>query len=256
MPKKLYVAWQDSNTRRWFPIGTLNHLDGGEYTFAYTQGVFQAQKESQFDGLQSFPDLHKKYSSRTLFPVFQNRILSPGRPEYDDFITWLNLSGDASPIAILARTGGRRETDALEVFPCPSRTKDGKYVASFFAHGIRHLVGAAEIVQRLKTGDRLEMVHDSNNKYDSMALRLERALVSIGYCPRYVTNDFHKLLKVSDVQVQVELLNPDPVPIQFRLLCQFSCSWPDNFLPFDYDEYEPVKDQSAPVSRISAKVAT
>jgi hypothetical protein len=240
--KKLFVAWQDSASRRWFPIGVLSSDDSG-YAFEYTQGVLEAEKESKFAGLQSFPDLSVKYKSKSLFPVFQNRVLAAGRPEYGDFIEWLHLSEDPNPVAILARTGGRRETDMLEVFPCPQETTDEKYVVQFFAHGIRHVEGANEKVQTLNVGDRLILVHDDQNKFDSLALRLESDNTAVGYCPRYVNRDFHALLKTAEAVVSVEFINPEPVPIQFRLLCQFSCSWPKGFVAFDYSEYKPIGTQ-------------
>jgi hypothetical protein len=36
--KKLFLAWQGSKSRHWFPIGQLT-FDGKNYHFVYTHGV-------------------------------------------------------------------------------------------------------------------------------------------------------------------------------------------------------------------------
>ena len=36
-------------------------------------------------------DLHGVYESAVLFPLFANRLLSKTRPEYRDFLAWLDV---------------------------------------------------------------------------------------------------------------------------------------------------------------------
>lgn len=243
MNNLLYVAWQDPAQRRWYPIGILSDSDG-VFSFRYTQGALDAKQHSNFRGLQSFPDLDAIYESQTLFPVFRSRLLSANRPEYKEFIHWLDLSDkDLGPIAILARSGGRRETDKLEVFPRPTQGVDGTYRMYFFVHGIRHVSGAEEKVKELKTGDRLVLTPEPENKFDKLALRLDKDGTAIGYCPRYVNSDFGKFLAAEkdDCVVSVERVNLEPVPIQFRLLCKFETAWKLDFSPFDEPAYNPIK---------------
>jgi hypothetical protein len=38
--KTLYLAWQDPEDRRWFPVGRLS-FDGYVYRFVYTNGAKQ-----------------------------------------------------------------------------------------------------------------------------------------------------------------------------------------------------------------------
>jgi len=40
---------------------------------------------------------------------------------------------------MLARSGGRRETDTLTVFPIPEPDSEGRYRLHFFLHGLRYL---------------------------------------------------------------------------------------------------------------------
>lgn len=83
--KTLFLAWQDSDSRRWFPIGRLT-FNTDKYEFVYTQGAKEAQKECGFEPLLSFPYLDQVYTSTQLFPVFANRLMPRSRPEYSDFV--------------------------------------------------------------------------------------------------------------------------------------------------------------------------
>jgi hypothetical protein len=244
MATSLFVSWQDPSNRRWYPIGKLSKADG-LYSFAYTKGVLSAKESSNFNGLQSFPDLYHLYKSHNLFPVFRNRLLSPNRPDYQQFIEWLNLpEAVQEPITILARTGGQRETDTLELFPCPEHDNASIYEIYFFVHGIRYQPEAESNIRQLKYGDRLILTPEPENPYDALALRVNNAEVPLGYCPRYLSNDFHKLLRnnQNDCLIQVERVNPEPVPIQFRLLCKFQTAWPQNFKAFDGADYSLITE--------------
>ena len=55
----LYLAWQDYQSRRWFPVGRLSacrgqESAGTEYEFSYINGALEAQKESQFSADTGF----------------------------------------------------------------------------------------------------------------------------------------------------------------------------------------------------------
>ena len=174
----LFLAWQDPTSRAWFPIGKLTH-DGQRYHFGYIQGALQALSAANFQPLFAFPDFHQSYTSIELFPPFANRLLRRSRPEYPDFIQWLDLASDANgspqteidPIALLARSGGKRATDHFEVFPLPERNEAGEYQIYFFAHGLSHYPPTAQ--QRASQcipGEELLLVHDLQNTYDSHAL--------------------------------------------------------------------------------------
>src|SRR5947209_4726112 len=124
--RPLFLAWQDPESRRWYPVGRLETLNG-LYSFTYTKGAELARSDAQFKPLMSFPELHTIYVSERLFPLFANRLLSPTRPEYSDYLQWLSIPENArDPVAILYRSGGRRVTDTLEVFPGPERNARGE----------------------------------------------------------------------------------------------------------------------------------
>lgn len=171
-PQTLFLVWHDTSSRSWFVIGKLE-FDGIKYKFAYVQQVQEAQKKG-FKPLYSFPDLNRVYTSAYLFPVFSNRLMSRSRPDYTKFLKWLDvLDNTDSPLVILSRTGGTRETDDLSVFPCPELNEEDKYKLYFFAHGLCYLPESAiERINSLKSGEKLILSHEFQNKYDSKALTL------------------------------------------------------------------------------------
>lgn len=240
----LFLAWQDLNSRSWFPIGRLT-FDGMKYKFVYIQSVKEAQQKCNFEPLSSFPYLNQVYTSTQLFPVFSNRLLPRSRPDYASFLQWLNIpEHEADPIAVLARSGGQRETDTLAVFSCLEPDEAGRYQLHFFAHGLRHLPPAAiERINRFEPEEKLWLAHEFQNPYDSQALILNTEdHYIVGYCPRYLLSEVFELLKRSrsSVDLRVERVNLPPTPLQFRLLCNITTQCEDNFRPFSSQEYQPL----------------
>src|SRR5882724_9082523 len=125
--KSLFLAWQ-APTRAWFPVGRLDaDVSANRYAFSYTKGALQAQSAVGFDALPAFPDLRRRYESSELFPLFQNRVLDPGRKDFKEYLASLDLNESSDPIEILAVSGGRRQTDSLEVFPKIEKQSDGSF---------------------------------------------------------------------------------------------------------------------------------
>ena len=248
--KTLFLAWQDPISRTWFPIGKLTHQQS-VYHFVYLQGAVQAQEKANFQPLGSFPSLQHRYTSTQLFPLFANRLLRPSRPDFSDFVQWLNIpEHQDDPIALLARSGGRRKTDSFEVFPGPEPDQDGNDHVHFFAHGLRHFPeDAQQFVRTLQPDEPLKITHDVQNEFDSRALILRtESLHFVGYCPRYLTQDFFELVcKFPErVTLTVERVNLPPTPLQFRLLCSLTATWPDNFQPFSGAIYQPLVCEDTP----------
>jgi hypothetical protein len=190
--KTLFLAWEDPGSGSWFPIGRLT-FNGKEYQFNYTNGVLEAKLKCGFGPLPSFPDFNKVYTSQKLFPLFSNRVMPRSRPDYPEFVQWLNIpQHEDDPIALLARSGGKRVTDKFEVFPCPEPDENGRYRIHFFAHGLRHLPKPAiERINGLQVGELLYLAHEFQNPHDSSALLLctEDHWI-VGYCPRYLCGGY------------------------------------------------------------------
>jgi hypothetical protein len=237
--KALFVAYQDPASRRWAPVGQLSRK-GERYHFAYTRG---AQQIGNFVPFGRMTDLNIEYVSESLFPLFANRVLPRSRPEYDDYLRWLGLTRSSyDALEELARTGGLRATDTLELFPCPSPI-DGRYQALFFVRGLRHMtMESQDRAQKLNRGERLYLCRDIQNGADGTALLLRTGepATLLGYTPRYYSRDFSDLIEqagANSVSVTVEQVSTD-APTQHRVLCNFSAPWPAGFAPCTSEEFE------------------
>lgn len=238
----LFVAWQDPIDRHWRPVGRLT-FENNHFTFVYTKGAKTAENFLPFGRMS---ELSNAYVSRELFPFFSNRLLSKNRPEYQEYLQWLDIpAGKDDPLALLALSGGIRATDSIMIFPCPEPTWDGKYFVRFFSQGLRYLPEATmEVVRSLQHGTKLFLMLDVQNEHDEMAIALRTGSppVFVGYTPRYFVSDFHQLLSNSNkntVSVLVERVNID-APIQLRLLCSITAEWPRTFSPCSSELFEPL----------------
>ncbi|MBL8878067.1 MAG: HIRAN domain-containing protein [Phycisphaerales bacterium] len=255
MNKALFIAWRIEGPEQgsWSPVGRLDFADG-VYRFCYTRG---AQTLAGFHPFPGMPQLDVVYDSDTLFPIFANRLLSESRPEYEAYLTWAGFDANAppGPLAILGVTEGRRQTDSLEVFPCPAPDSHGCYLTKFFLHGIRWFpVPAINRISNLKHGDRLLLMADFMNRVDRFAVAVRTAddsdRYTLGYVPRYFARDFLTVGLNCDpdmIDLRVEQVNVD-APLQMRLLCRLNSCWPKNFQPCAGDDFQPIVSASAPRS--------
>jgi hypothetical protein len=182
--------------------------------------------------------LDSVYISEKLFPLFANRILPKSRPEYRDYLRWLGLSNsDFDELDVLARSGGIRETDTLEIFPCPIANDKNLFEGFFFSHGLRYLTPENRSrINTLQSGEQLYLVRDVQNKYDPTALLLRTGdpISFVGYCPRYFSAEFCDLMDrvgQHQIMVRVERVNLD-APSDLRLLCKIFAPWPKRYAPF------------------------
>ncbi|KQZ95741.1 hypothetical protein ASD74_13185 [Rhizobium sp. Root564] len=235
--REFFMNWQDPETRRWLPVAKLISVDG-YYIFGYTEG---ARVSENFKPFGSMNDLSSLYVSDELFPIFANRVMNEKRPEYRRYMDWADLGLSSDPLSLMARVGGVRATDQLQVFPVPERTLEGKYRTVFFLHGISHM--PPESVARiagLTKGDNLFPMLDVQNPFDHNAVCLRTAdpAMILGYCPRYIAPDLRVLAEDQSafVSVTVKKVNLD-APAQFRLLCEAVCTWPEHFVPCSSNEH-------------------
>lgn len=232
MISALFLTWQDPDTRSWYPVGRLTREDG-EYIFVYTKGALELPRFIPFGSMNQ---IDVKFVSPILFPLFSNRLLNKSRPEYTDYLSWLGFQQQsANLLELLARTGGERVTDLLQIYPCPEPTADGRYQSYFFCHGITHLRDfVSSAVETLRDGQQLLPMFDVMNQVDrqAVAIRTTDPAMMIGYSPRYLARDIRELatLAPETFNLRVERVNRD-APIRLRLLCRLTASWPDGFEP-------------------------
>lgn len=240
----LFVAWRPPmpDPTGWRPVGRLEH-GGGLYRFWYTHGA----RKPRFLPFAQMEQLEQVYESEELFPIFANRLLSESRPEYESYMRWSGFDFDIppDPILILGVTEGIRQTDAVEVFPCPVPNGEGCYFNRFFLHGIQWLPEAALTrIGKLEKSQPLKLMLDLQNAVDphAVAVRTETELTQIGYVPRYLAHDVWQLVQqcsVDFIKLSVARVNRD-APLQNRVLCEMHACWPDGFQPCDGEDFAPI----------------
>lgn len=239
------MAWQSPTERSWFTVGRLCSQDG-RFRFDYTHGAENARKVG-FRSFSAFPDLYVSYESERLFPFFANRLPSRTRREYKDFLRWVSPHEvEEDPVALLARSGGTRMTDSLELFPQPS-WNNGWYHLHFFVHGLSHMpAAAASRAEQLQESEQLLIMKDVQNRHDTSALvlrteeRYDQDFFFMGFVPRYLAQDVAPILERSTASASVSRINLPPAPIQFRILCCFRIRPPAGHSLFQGEELLPI----------------
>lgn len=240
--RRLWVTWQNPQTRAMLPVGCLAELADGTWLFWYVQ---RARTVPGFQPFANLPDLEREYRSAQIFPVFANRVMSPSRPDYADYLGALDLDqAAATPFDILARSAGRRATDQVRVYPEPTVDPvTGVTNCIFLARGIRHIEGASERVERLRPGDRLELRTEPHNPVNPRALLLDADRgAPVGYVPEILLDYVHTVGSYRGAEVRVDRVNPPPAPETLRLLCWLAGRWPPGPPPFSGPDFEPIPD--------------
>jgi HIRAN domain-containing protein len=249
--RRLLLVWQDPATRAFNPVGALVRDPDGSFVFRY---IRRALRLPAFLPLASFPQLDGIYRFADLPPFFENRVMSPRRPDYPDYLRALDLSLEqATPFEVLARTGGSRVTDTFHVVAEPAADRDGRVRTLFLAHGVRHVDGADEVIARLRPGDPLTLRPEPDNNHNSRALLIDaEAGGAVGYVPDWMLDIVRRMTDIDpDYRLSVEVANGPETPAHLRLLCRLEATLPDGWAPppdpdFDYLE---VGETSAPERR-------
>ena len=245
--RTLYLAWRDSwKTQAWFPVGRLDvSMEMPQYRFRHVKGAEQARETGGFDVVPGFADLYEDYRSPELFPVFRNRVMSPRRPDFGDYLRGLGLDPASSvdPMAILSVDGGRRVTDFFEVFPKLVKGDEGSFICRFFLHGWRHTNPAAlERLDSLEPGEPLHVTLELTNPTGKPAVQIQtQDYHLLGWAPRYFVHDLTMAMAESlgEYEAEVVRLNPSPHPQSQRVLIEMRSRW-EKHEPMSGEEFQPL----------------
>ena len=241
----LFLAWHGAGENHlWYPVGRLDaDQRASSYRFRYTRGAQRAKEVAGYPLLMEYRDMRREYQSRELFPLFQNRVMSPSRPDFKSYLKALDLEGDANPIEILSVNGGERVTDRYEVFPLPARQPDGSFLFRFFLHGWRYTgASAQERMAKLEPGEELRIALELNNPVTGQGVQIQTTdYQMIGWAPHYLVDDFTAALAggPGKYAIHVVRLNPQPIPSKQRLLVELRSYW-DRHEPMSGPDYQPL----------------
>jgi hypothetical protein len=250
--RRLVVTWQHPITRAIQPVGLLA-FNGSRYSFCYIEN---ARKAQDFRPLLGFPDLAERYESDSLFPLFAQRVMDPRRPDYQRYVHRLGLDSDATPWEQIARSGGRRLGDTLQLFPEPTITNE-ELSCAFLVHGIRHIPGREIEIARgafevtmselqdalgaLQTGDKLQLFDEVANPVNPRAIiTASPSGIPLGWVPDLLVADLHKLIDLVRVDVSVLRINGPDAPWHLRLLANLSARVPVDFRFFTDRIWMPI----------------
>ena len=253
--KTLFLAWQaphaspqgGAGSRAWYPIGRLDSLPNEKlYRFTYTQGAQRAHREAGFGALDGFPALARVYEDNELFPLFQNRLVSPRRRDYAEFVQRLALDPNgADPMDVLAVSEGRRVTDHLEVFAPIKARRDDSFSCRFFVHGWRHANPAAQTrLQCLAEGESLGVAVELTNPVTVSAVQIQstRDYFVLGWAPRYLVPDLQAAATAAPeaIEARVLRLNPEPAPHNQRVLVELTGRFAPGYQPMSGLDFQPL----------------
>ena len=229
--RTLFLAWQDpGETRRWFPVGRLDaDIDAPSYRFRYIEGARRAQKEAAWPLTAEFPDIEGDYRGDDLFPTFRNRVMSPRRPDFPDYVRMLALDKSADPVELLSVSGGQRATDRYEVFPKLDKGLDSRFSCRFFVHGWRYVSEAARRrIDSLEADEELQIALELNNPVGRLAIQIQTAEYHmIGWAPRYLIRDLTAAMAESSGEYSAKIVrvNRPPDPANQRILVEMNGRW-------------------------------
>lgn len=218
--KALLLVWQNPGTRRFTKVARLQSV-GDSYRFEYLDGA----TDPDFAALHSFPDKERVYVTGQLPAFFQNRLMSKRRDSYAQYTSWLGLNPEgASPMEVLARTGGGRATDTFYVVEEPELRTGERTILRFFSSGLSHVDGALGRLLLVRPGDILTIRPEPHNPANQRALLIDASAgESVGWVPDWLLDEVHELVAARDFQLEVERVNLD-APWHLKLMCRLEAT--------------------------------
>lgn len=249
--RRLAVTWQHPRTRRYHAVGLLEQTDHG-FRFVY---LADAPTTLGSRALLGFNDFGRVYESENLFPLFAERLMDPARPERPRLLEALSLDALAGPLELLARSGGRRTGDSIELLPEPSVDESGATDCLFLVHGVRYVEDADAVLSRLHRGQLLTLVDDVSNPVNPLAIIVaNEQKLSLGWVPDPLLEYVQHVRSAGDATLRVERANGPEFGHHLRLLVHLHGNVEPGYLPFSGPGWQTtVGDPSASIDLSSSR---
>ncbi len=222
--RRFLVTWRDGATPPGLhAVGALL-TDGGNYTYYYLGDAWRAPGFRPFPGLG---DLERTYRSSTLFLFFADRVMDRRRPEYDGYLSALDLPPHASLEDVLARSEGVLKGDRVAVVEEPAVGQDGSTTHVFVVRGLRFAVPDSlrreALLAGLEPGVGLSVRDDTSNPVNPEALHLVAPSGEpFGWVPDALVGYVRNVLATPGGIVVVQRRNGPELPPHIRLLVRVS----------------------------------
>lgn len=134
---------------------------------------------------------------------------------------------------VLARSGGRRAGDTIELFAEPLVTPDGRTCCTFLADGVRHLDRAGELIENLRPGDEVLLVEDPDNLVNPLAIKVaNQDRAPPGWVPNPLLDYVHEARCYGSHQLTVVQANGPEVGPHLRLHVRLDGHVDPGYRPF------------------------
>ncbi len=248
----LLVLWQHPASREIVPIGRFSR-EGERFTYTYTRAAAAVRG---FRALPGLADLYQRYNSDQIPAVFNQRVMSPDRPDYGDYLENLGLTrAQATPWEQIVESGGDRAGDTLQFMRIPA-VIDGRARARFLANGLSHipeserqLSGRVAYASReeqeralcsLRVGDLVLLEPELGNVEDPDAILLTTRDVPVGWVPRALSTSLRQVAEAVPCHAGVHRIGGPGAPFHLRLVLDLDMQVPKGFM-FDREgRWEPL----------------
>lgn len=211
---RLFVLWCEPAHGRRHVVGHLSRSVTGA-RFWYQPDLSRAMADG-FDYLPAFPSHRgedQPYEARYLWSTFADRIPSPKRPDAKEILERWGVAGSDDQFEILARSGGLRATDRIELAEYRAANDRLAVPLEFRVAGMSFVEPQQRA--RMSVGVRLRLVREPDNVVDPCAAALfSDDGMRAGYVPRQYSELIASLVDAGvqlDVQTVRTLLVPDDV---------------------------------------------
>lgn len=218
-PRKLFLVWQPhdsvspSRTRR--VVGELIRKDSGNITFNYIHGEdLKIAIGEGFLGYGLFNDFKKVYEDNVM-DEFVRRLPQRKRKDFDHYLLSLRIppKTEISYFALLGYSGATLPSDSFSIV----NTFEGVEGGCQFLHeiaGFRYHMKVEGVLSKREStgniflhigiGDKVDLVPEPDNEYDSDAIRIGHDGRKLGYINRLMTPAFHRWLSTRNVTATIE----------------------------------------------------
>jgi hypothetical protein len=209
---RLLVIWGEPKAGNRQVIGHLARSGSGEFYFWYEDDLADA-KARGFKLLPEFP-AHRSsaapYMERYLFPLFAERIPALTRLDAAAMMQEWGVTHPDDQFEVLAKSGGIRATDRLELAEYRPPDDDLTRPLEFRIAGRRYIQDPAP----LAVGDTVSLRPEPENPSDPKAVIVDNKGRRAGYVPRQYTALIGRLLNRGDAfvtRVVRQLVVPEDV---------------------------------------------
>lgn len=212
---KIILVWRKSTGSRREAIGELCK-EGDKYIFRYVSNIKNLIENNKAIPYLEFQDIEKKYTENVL-DIFAQRLTKKSRLDIKSLYDFWEIDElmTSDKFYLLGKTQGLVSTDNFEFLAQFKYKKGLTFLTEISALSINKL--NPEIV---KEGDRLSYVLETDNEFDSQAVKVFSNGVELGYIKKFHTSVFHSK---EDVNIELVVKAIDKNGILKRVFVKVSC---------------------------------